>query len=368
MASTSLETTQLEAKSTKAPFITVVIPAYNAANYIAATLNSVQHQTFRDFEVIVVNDGSPDTIALERALQPYLSCIRYLKQDNRGPSAARNVGIRQARGEYIAFLDSDDLWCPEHLANQVGALRKDPTLGLIYSNGLHIINDRPHDIAFHQTPQKEPVTFESLVREHCTVGTSSTVANREAMIDAGLFDEELRRCEDFDLWLRMAHNGVRMTFTRNIQIYHRMANGLAADTDSMKSARLQVVEKMKKLPSLSYSQRAIVCQRARELKFDLEFNRAKTFLLDGRFQEAREAAREAAGSASSWKVRLLQTGMAVFPHTLRRAYRAHLSRVANRKRREQAQNLGEFANFDFSQFAGQAVNEAGAREVSAEAR
>ena len=108
------------------PLVSVVIPAYNAAHYIAATLTSVLKQTFSDFEVIVVNDGSPDPTALERALQPYVSRICYIKQANGGPSAARNVGILQARGKYIAFLDSDERVAPRTPRKSRGRLAEGP--------------------------------------------------------------------------------------------------------------------------------------------------------------------------------------------------------------------------------------------------
>jgi hypothetical protein len=212
------------------------------------------------------------------------------------------------------------------------------------------------------------VSFESLVREECTVGTSSTVADRQAMIDAGLFDESLRRCEDYDLWLRMAHNGVRMAFTRDVQVYHRLANGLAADSDQMKSARLKVVEKMQTLADLTDDRRAVVQQRIRELKFDLEFNRAKAFLLEERFAEARQAASKAADASPTWRLRFLQTGMYLAPNMLLRAYRAHLSRVANRKKEEHlqfTQNLGDLANVDFSPSVTEALKASGLSERSA---
>src|SRR5712671_2294711 len=88
-----------------APAVSVIIPAYNSAAYIAETLESVFAQTLADFEVIVINDGSPDTDQLEKVLEHYRERIVYLKQENRGPSAARNIGIRSSRGEFLAFLD-----------------------------------------------------------------------------------------------------------------------------------------------------------------------------------------------------------------------------------------------------------------------
>jgi len=108
------------------PAVSVIIPAYNAAGFISETLQSVFAQTYRDFEIIVVNDGSPDTAALEAVLRPFADRLVYLPQENRGVSAARNTGIRAARGRYVAFLDSDDLWEPEFLAAQMGMLERDP--------------------------------------------------------------------------------------------------------------------------------------------------------------------------------------------------------------------------------------------------
>ena len=105
------------------PAASVIIPAYQAAPYIAQALDSVFAQSFRDFEVIVVNDGSPDTPDFERALQPYLANITYIKQANHGPSHARNTGIGKARAPLIALLDSDDFWAPDYLATHVGILR-----------------------------------------------------------------------------------------------------------------------------------------------------------------------------------------------------------------------------------------------------
>src|SRR5260370_36425543 len=100
-----------------APSVSVILPAYNTASLIAEALDSVFVQNYRTFEVIVINDGSPDTEALEQALTPYLERIVYVAQRNRGPPRARNTGIRRARGEFLAFLDSDDRWTPEYLAS-----------------------------------------------------------------------------------------------------------------------------------------------------------------------------------------------------------------------------------------------------------
>ena len=146
------------AQTRSTPSVSVVIPTYNVAPYIAETLNSVFAQTFSDFEVIVVDDGSPDGEELERALGPYLERVRYMRQENRGAGAARNHGVREARGEFIAFLDSDDLWMPEYLEEQVRFLREG-NYDLAYADALlfgdspiageNLHADRPFDRACH---------------------------------------------------------------------------------------------------------------------------------------------------------------------------------------------------------------------------
>src|SRR5438552_653435 len=116
--------------------VSVIIPAYNVAPYIAETLKSVFAQTKSAFEVIVVNDGSPDTEKLEEVLQPFRDRIVYLKQENRGLSGARNTGIRTATGDLIALLDGDDLWMPQYIETQTEFLRSHPEYDLVYCNAV----------------------------------------------------------------------------------------------------------------------------------------------------------------------------------------------------------------------------------------
>ena len=329
-----------------APLVSVVIPAYDAAAYIPATLDSILAQTISSYEVIVVNDGSPDTPALEKSLQPYFGKIRYIKQDNRGPSSARNTGIRAARGKYVAFLDSDDLWFPNHLANQLALFESDPSLGLVYANGVQIRDDQPVGISFDRTPQSLPVTLESLLREDSTVSTSSAVVSREALVQVGMFDEQFRRCEDYDLWLRLAIAGVRMTFTREVQIAHRPANGLAADGDLMKQALIAVYQKTLATQKLTEQQTSIVRAKIANISLAIHFERAKRFLLAGKFGEAVECIDRAKAITPLWKLRVAELGLRLSPRVLQSLYRAHLRRVENRKRaeREQSLKLAGFAN------------------------
>ena len=314
--------------------VSVVIPAYNAACCIAATLRSVLTQTIRELEVIVVNDGSPDTPALEEALEPFRNKMRYLKQENRGPSAARNAAIRLARGKYIAFLDSDDVWLPNHLARQVSLLEGPPQLGLVYANAFHVVNERPIGVAFDSVPQADEVTFEALLAEHCTVNTSSTVASREALLAAGLFDESMNRCEDFDLWLRMAKAGVRMAYRRDVQICHRLSHGLAANQELMKRGRAHVYEKMAACSDLTPSQRSIVERKQKALEIEIQIEIARDALLTSRYEEALSATEEANRLLPNRKLSLAVLGLRYCPSLLCTGYRGYFSALSALKRRE----------------------------------
>jgi glycosyltransferase involved in cell wall biosynthesis len=321
------------------PIVTVVIPAYNAANYIAHTLDSVLAQTFRRYQIIVVNDGSPDTPALKSALEPYLLKIRYIEQENRGPSAARNAAIRQAGGKYIAFLDADDLWLPQHLTRQIERLENQPTLGLVYANALHIEGTTPVGIAFATTPQTPPVTFEALLAERCTVNTSSAVVSRKAILDAGFFDEQMNRCEDFDLWLRLARNGVLMTFNSEVQTCHRLGNGLSGNSEFMKQARIRVYEKTRSSGTLTEPQARIIAAKITAIEAELRLERGRKLLLTGEFQDAWHALREANSVTPRWTLRAAIFGLRYFPGLLRRLYRRHLRHIDQQKRAARARSL-----------------------------
>jgi glycosyltransferase involved in cell wall biosynthesis len=124
------ESSRLDAQPVE---VSVIIPAYNAAEYIGETLDSVFAQTFTSYEVIVINDGSPDTEALEKVLKRYPANLRYLKQENQGAAAARNAGLRAAAGEFVAFLDADDIWFPHFLERQM-ALLKSANADFVYAD------------------------------------------------------------------------------------------------------------------------------------------------------------------------------------------------------------------------------------------
>lgn len=312
--------------------VSVVIPAYECSATIARALDSVFSQTFPAHEVIVVNDGSPDAPLLRRALEPYLGRIRYIQQENRGPSTARNAGIDIAVGKYVAFLDSDDFWFPHHLENQVRLLKSDPRPGLVFANPLLMDGDTAVGTAFDQSPPESPVTFESILREASRIGTSSTVASRAEILRAGGFDESMRRCEDFDLWLRMAFNGVRMAFSVQAQLCHHRRNGLSSNARLMKRARIAVYEKMARLLPLSPHQRSIAHQKISSEEASYQLVIAKESLLAKDYDQALASAQSANRVLNSWKLRVAMTGLRTSPAMLRRSYCAYERILEHRKR------------------------------------
>jgi len=305
------------------PIISVVIPVFNSAGSIARALGSVFSQGMHGLEVIVVDDGSSDTVHLKRAFAPYLPRIVYVEQRNAGPASARNHGIRRARGKYVAFLDSDDFWFPTHLRRQMQLFENDQTLGLTFANCLLLQGDIPIGTSFTLAPQASFVTLDSLLREDCRIGTSTVVATRQSLIAAGLFDENLRRCEDFDLWLRMAHNGVRMAYSSEIQVCHRRGNGLAASCMLMKRARIAVYKKVASRLSITPEQRRVIEHKIATGEAEYQIDLAKAALLEQNYSQALLAAQKANRTVPSWKLELAVRGLRSAPNLFLRSYRAY---------------------------------------------
>lgn len=303
--------------------VSVVIPAYESARYISQALDSVFAQTFTNYEIIVVNDDSPDTHALEQALHPYRDRICYLKQQNGGPSRARNAAIRQAHGKYVAFLDSDDFWLPDHLNNLSTMLQDDPSLDLVYSDSILLRDDVIVGNVFEQQPQSSPVTFEAILVEGSTITTSSTVVRRQAVLDAGLFDERFKRCEDFDLWLRLSFAGARMNYDCRPSLYHRASNGLAADGYLLKRARGEIYDKVVRSLPLSPSQRNLISELMAKNEADCQVDLAKRFLQTGEYDKALEAITRASTVIRTRKLRLAMFGLRIFPRFFRYQHHAY---------------------------------------------
>ncbi|MGA2923334.1 MAG: glycosyltransferase [Candidatus Sulfotelmatobacter sp.] len=303
----------------KTPRVSVIIPCYNTAQFVAETLDSVFSQTYSDYEVVVVNDGSPDTPDLERVLGPYLSRIVYVKSDNCGLAGARNNGIRASKGELIALLDSDDAWEPRYLEVQVGKLDSDPSADIVYPNAL-IFGDSPRAGSLF-ADSAGSVTFTSLIEQTCVVMVS-ILARRSALERAGLFDAKLRSCEDFDLWLRCVKAGSRIIYHDEVLVrYRRRKGSLSSDPVWMLGSALKVLVKMRSAVSLNEEERTALESAIRRFEGNKLLHEGKRALAQGDVPAAIQFLLQANLRLKKIRLRMILLLLRLFPSATRTVYR-----------------------------------------------
>lgn len=183
--------------------ISVVIPTHNRADLLPRAIKSVQAQTWTDLEIVVVSDGSEDdTKAVVEALAKDDDRIKFIEYfPARGGNIARNTGIENASGEYVAFLDDDDEFMPEKLEKQMAVMQSDPQIGLVYT-GVHIIYVN-EDIAYSSIPKASGDLSKEILLDNIIGTTSTVMARKDVLLKAGMFDVKLRALQDFDLWIRV---------------------------------------------------------------------------------------------------------------------------------------------------------------------
>ena len=303
------------------PTVSVIIPAYNAAKYIGEALESVINQTFASHESIVINDGSPDTDELERELQKYSSIIQYIKQENLGAAAARNAGLRRARGEYVAFLDADDKWLPNFLEDQLEFLRS-RNADFVFSDALLIGESRLAGRTFMELqPPKSAVTPESLLAVDVTVLTSAVLARKKPIFEVGLFDETIKRGHDFELWFRLAKAGIRFAYQPTVLGEHRIVeSGLSGNAISQLYRTLSVLEVVKAKGNLTQREDAALNLNMKATLGALALENGKEKLLGKDFEGALECFKEARKARRNWKLLLVSLGVRITPETVRRLY------------------------------------------------
>jgi len=185
--------------------VSVIIPTYNRSSLLKIAIDSVLMQSYENYEIIVIDDGSNDTTA--KLVNSYVSTkIRYFYQKNRGRSAARNLGIKMAHGEYVAFLDSDDMFLPPKLELQVHELDANPSIGLVYSYAKNI-DEKGNCLSYHFEGNLSGWVYPALLFIKNNVITTPTVMVRaKVLAEVGEFDESMDVCEDLDLWRRIARS------------------------------------------------------------------------------------------------------------------------------------------------------------------
>lgn len=222
------------------PLVTVVIPSYNCARYLPEAIDSVLAQTYRSIEIIVVDDGSTDNTA--EVVAKYGDKIIYIKQENRGLSAARNTGILLSRGKYLVFLDSDDLLLPDMVEVMVRALEEHPECGAAYGGHLIIDEDGSRQSESELTKPSGRL-FETLMADGL-MQVASVMVRRDALSLSGIFDPMLRQIEDRDLWIRLAYYYDFIFVPKHVSAYRSVYGSMSRNWNERKTASKLIVKKV----------------------------------------------------------------------------------------------------------------------------
>lgn len=187
--------------------ISVIIPTHNRAAYLKLAVDSVLKQTYKTFEIIIIDDQSTDNT--KEVIDSYnLDCIKYIYTEKAGPGKARNLGVKNMSGDFVAFLDSDDLWAPDKLESQIKVFKKEPGIGVVVSD-FKIIDGQGHVVKESAVGQKysyEGFFLRDFLDGKLPIATDTVMARREVFDKVGFFDEQQIIAEDLDMWIRMAVN------------------------------------------------------------------------------------------------------------------------------------------------------------------
>ena len=234
--------------------VSVIIPTFNRKKTLGRAIESVRNQSLSPFEILIIDDGSND--GTKEWVKESFQDIKYIYQNNQGVSSARNKGIKYAYGDWIAFLDSDDEWLPSKLYEQVKAIGSNPEIKFFHTNEIWIRNEvRVNQMKKHK--KHGGYIFEKCL-DICRVSPSSVLIKKEIFDDIGTFDESLRVCEDYDLWLRITSKyPVVFLDIPLIYKYGGHSGQLSKVNDGIESYRIQSLEKIIKSGVLNNEQKLI---------------------------------------------------------------------------------------------------------------
>jgi glycosyltransferase involved in cell wall biosynthesis len=255
--------------------VTVILPAYNNERFIAEAVESVMGQTYRAIELIIIDDGSTDRTGDISAgyARRHPARIHYLRQDNRGPGAARNLGLRHARGSFIAFLDADDIWLSAKLVKQVGVLERDRSVGLVYCDNYFVDEQRREQVGYRRMVKLHRGNVAPVLFQHYFIITSAVVLRKECVDAIGLFREDIRLGEDYDYFLRLAYR-YPVELVREKLYERRNREGSLSNQDYALNATNDIgtlKEFVRQRPGFYSTNRRLVRRRLREYYFALGY-------------------------------------------------------------------------------------------------
>ena len=313
------------------PKVSVIIPAYNTAAFISETLDSVFGQTFRDFEVIVINDGSPDTADLEVALHPYADRIHYLKQENRGLPEARNAAIRVAQGELLAFVDSDDIWMPGYLSAQVDFLDRHPNVCACIADAL-LFGSCPEPTVWKMLKEGAgPIlNFEQMLKREGGQLPSATVARRQRVVQVGMFDKQMRIGEDIEFCVRLCFPDQSMGYLGEVLVKYRQCPGSLTDDprrQKWSAAEINALRRLSQTLDLSESHRKLLAEEIAAAEAAYALNDAYRHISSHESKRAAQCLRQANAYYRDPRITATLVCLNIFP---RLTVRILSSRLKNR--------------------------------------
>jgi len=307
--------------------VSVIMPAYNVAPYIRAAIDSVIAQTVGDWELLIADDGSTDdTAAIVLAYAATDARVRLLQQPNAGIAAARNRAVRESTGEFLAILDSDDLWEPGYLAAQLAIFAKHPDVDIVTGNGW-FLGGRRHGLPARPWPDPRPQpTLATILADEESIFIMS-IMRRRVYDTLGGFDEALRSNEDYEFWLRAAVTGFR--FIRNdepLGHYRRRDDSVSASDVRMLTGILLVYERMRPLLAGHATELRILERQIARFERERHAARARDALNSGNVDVAAGHLSEMYRHSGGAVVKLASVMARWTPRLFSRAYRRRRAR------------------------------------------
>ena len=311
----------MSSRSGSEPRVSVIIPVYGTAPLVAEALDSVLGQTFRDYEIIVVNDGSPDSLLLENVLEPYRERITYIVQQNHGLACARNTGVKASRASYVAMLDSDDRWHPEYLASQLSVLEAHSDVDVVYPDAVRFTANQTGTHRYsHTYPVGGEISFLRVLARECQIYGGVT-ARRETLLRVGLYDEELQSGEDLDLWLRILKAGGRIAYNDRVLAYYRIREGsLTSNEAPLDRNILKLLDRLETKMELTAEERAALDGQREAVLAKLNLAEGKQAFIEGDALTAIARLTVAARYTGSWKLWTVIAMLKIAPGSLLRLY------------------------------------------------
>ncbi|HSK70288.1 MAG TPA: glycosyltransferase family 2 protein, partial [Pyrinomonadaceae bacterium] len=268
---------------------------YNTAEFISETLDSVFAQTFTDFEIFVVNDAAPDTSQLIEVLKPYKEKIIFIdKSENEGVCVARNLAALEARGDYIAFVDADDIWFPNYLQEQVEFLEAN-NYDLVFAVAkLFGVSSQAGKTLLPFNPPRGEVTRSMFIEGRCLILPSGTLVRRRDLLAVGGFDPQVTRTEDFDLYMRMIFRGTRFGCLGKVLFKFRLRPGSGSGDLRQRNERcINVWRILQRKLEFTEEENRIIERHIEKEEAALLRSKGKIYLNQGNWEEAAAAFRQA---------------------------------------------------------------------------